>query len=281
MIKKFKKNRFLLWSFALYPIFGQYILKSVPISLGQILMILGILWMALLGERPTLNKSIFFTGLALAAYNFVPGLLLYNSITNTINNSLSILFTFLLFSCAFNELSGEIEEYYLIIKKIGIICTLFIFIQAILHFRYGINIYGRLTFLDGLFKCDNNLVFLWIDYGHPCSFFYEPAHYSIYMAPPLLLSLSHKDYLVTVLCAIGMFVSTSSTGYAMVVLSITLFVFFSVETKYKFGLIPIMLVAFIYLISYSGLDLSKFQLDNINSNIRVFGTLEYFKSFTL
>lgn len=279
MIEKETSNKFLLWSCALFPIFGEYELKLIPISLGQIVMMFCILWKLVLRQRPTFNRKIIIMGFALAAYNFLPGLLLYDSISNTVNNSISILLTFILLSFAF-EKDIRLEVFYSYIKICGIVVTVFLFVQAFLHFKYNVNIHGRLSFLDSIFKCDNDLVFIWIDTGHPCSFFYEPAHYSIYMAPIFMLSLLFKDYWLSIVCSVGMFVSTSSTGYAVVVLSIALFVFCSVKTNYKLALIPIMCVALWFLIVYSGVDLSKFQFENINSNIRVFGTLQYFESFS-
>lgn len=269
----------LLISCAIYPILGQYYLKIVPISLGQILVLLSTILFWVYHKKVKFNKSIFVVGLLMALYNFIPALK-YNSMTNTVNNSLSILIFFLIISVSINIIKNDLNEFYSILKICGLICTIFLFIQFIMHNFLEINIYGRMSILDNWFQTTNNNVFIWIDYGRPDSFFYEPAHYCIYMTPILLLSLLYRKYFYALIFGIGMILSTSTTGYAMIVICISIYLFMIINKKIKFILSPIIILCFIYMFFYSGLDMGKLEINSLSENIRVWGTLKYFRKFS-
>lgn len=270
----------LLISCAIYPILGQYYLKIAPISLGQILILLSTILYSFCYKKIKFNKSIFCTGLLMSLYNFIPALK-YNSIINTVNNSLSILIFFSIISLSINIIKNNLNEFYSILKVCGLICTIFLFIQVIMHDFWGINIYGRISILDNWFKTTNDNVFIWIDYGRPDSLFYEPAHYCIYMTPILLLSLLYRKYFYAVIFGIGMILSTSTTGYAMIAICVSIYLFIKMNKNVKFFLIPIIVLCFIYMAFYNGVDMGKLEINSLNENIRAFGTLKYFKNFTL
>ncbi|MCI7163637.1 hypothetical protein [Butyricimonas virosa] len=72
---------------------------------------------------------------------------------------------------------------------------------------------------------------LYSEVFRPCSFFWEPQSYCTFMSVPLFYSLIDKKYFWTVLIILSMFLSTSTTGIAISILSLAIFVLTQKVTK--------------------------------------------------
>lgn len=265
---------------SLYPILGEYYFKSIPVSLADALLFLTVILTSAFGyQKIYIKKGFMYFGMALSIWNFVIGFQ-YGTFSNTMHNCMAILLFFGVLSVAIGNIYIDINQFYSVLRIMAVATTAFLIIQLVLHNVKGINIYGYMPFLKNNFSVDNEKVFLMIDYGRPTSFFYEPAHYCIYIAPILLLSLHFRDYLVSAVCSIGLLCSTSSTGYAIILVILAIYLFGLVQSKWKYVGVVILGLLSIIIINNSVLDLSKFTIKNMMSNIRIFKPFDYYKIFT-
>jgi hypothetical protein len=105
--------------------------------------------------------------------------------------------------------------------------TFFIFIQFFLYQSFGYILHGFFTFLPlyvEKYASDDYTTFYENIFFRPTSFFLEPAHYSRYVLIALALLLfkkekiSSKDFYLAVFISAGIVLSTSSQGYAILLL---------------------------------------------------------------
>ncbi|EIT83973.1 hypothetical protein A374_18099 [Fictibacillus macauensis ZFHKF-1] len=261
---------------SLFPILSLY--QMLPlVNIGYFIIFLFILLKYITREfKPSINIKLFFVLSLIIFINLIVGLLKYSNIGNTINNSAGILiFTLLaIVLCVPENLSKE--KLYISSKFVGIFSTIFLFYQSINFHVFQVIVKGNLPFLTPLedgFKS--------IEWGRPSAFFYEPAHYAIYIGPIFAISLIKKDYITAVLFFVGLFVSTSSTGI-LIAFIIPMYIYIKSVKKIFSKLFILILTAFIFFITTS-LNNSlwdKVDSENLSSNIRVLGTLDYLKNFS-
>lgn len=264
---------------ALMPILSLY--EFVPLlNIGYFVLLLIVIFKTLRGNL-NLKIDVLITMLILMSINLTIGLYKYPDITNTINNTASmIVFTLLMcFIC-----SGlDKEKLYRACKIVGIITTAFLLYQMFEYYIMGNVVSGRLPYLTPIedrFKA--------IGYGRPTSFFYEPAHYSIYIAPIYAVSLLKKEYKTSLFLLMGLIFSTSLSGIIMALLT-PIIVNIKMFKKLKFNkdlfkktiLLSIGFVLVFLLVRNISYNIfSKISLFALQSTIRVFGTLEYIKYFS-
>lgn len=266
---------------ALYPILAEYYVKDLPITVGDIVVVLCVFFTCIFKLRGCLffKKSIFLAALCLAAYSFLIGA--YNGYSqNGVNNSLAIIKVFFIISLSYYFIECRGKEYYKVIKVIGFICTLFLFYQFIMYVVAGKYVFGEMKFLSNAFPAIEGS-FNSIYGGRPTSFFYEPAHYCIYIAPILVISLHYKEFFWSVFFIAGLMLSTSTTGFVIAFASILFYILIEIKSYNKLIIMPAVVITMVIAISLSSLDLTKLSLEYMSSSLRVFGAIDVFKYFSL
>lgn len=112
------------------------------------------------------------------------------------------------------------------IKRICLIATCYIFVQAILYLTGGVILRGYLPFLklyvEGYATTD--YASLYTSMYRPTSFFLEPAHYARYMAIGIALFLfddkilEFQDVMAAIVLSAGILISTSAQGYLLLMI---------------------------------------------------------------
>jgi len=264
---------------SLFPILALY--DCLPaISIGQLILLIMIIIRILKHKLYSkINFKILTVMLMLMIINLFVGISRYPDLTNTINNTVAMLiFTFLAcFICSSSYLDKE--KLYKIAKLIGIVTTLFLFYQFISYYFFDTVVKGDIKFLNPIEK-----EFISIEYGRPTSFFFEPAHYAIYVAPIYAVSLVKRETFFSLLLLLGMILSTSSTGL-VIALAIPILIFFN-PSKNTFAkrliiLITIIIISMVlaYTFNFSATPFEKISIANLRENVRVFGTIDYFNFF--
>ncbi|HOK17026.1 MAG TPA: hypothetical protein PLK32_08610 [Defluviitoga tunisiensis] len=201
-----------------YPILSLY--EGIPgisaLNLGNLLLLLHILY-RIIKEQLKLgfNKELLVFFLPLLILNTLSGLISftdYNLIIVLNNNFGLIVFTiFCLYFCAPNRI--YMSKLYPVLKIVAILSTAFLMIQVIFYHFFDKVILGQVPFMKSL-----EGGFLSMTWGRPTSFFYEPAHYSIFIAPVYVLSLLKENYYLAFFLAVGLILSTSSFGIFIAVI---------------------------------------------------------------
>lgn len=261
---------------AMFPILSLYDLLPL-VNIGYF-MLLSIIIFELIKSRLTinLNLEILLIMIILISQNLIIGVIKYLDVTSTINNSAGmILFTGIaIFLCYPDYL--EKEKLYEACRIVGLIATGFLIYQFVAFYFFGIIVKGDISILNSL-----ELGFESINYGRPTSFFYEPAHYIIYIAPIYAMSIIKKDYIVSLIFMLGMFMSTSTTGLIFA-LAIPLII----NIKKAKSIIYIIIIGVIVFILVNNLQslygqyFNKLDINNLMVSLRLFGTVSYFQYFS-
>ena len=279
MDKVIEKNSYLYLFISLMPILSLYEFFSI-INLGYFILIMCIVFKLFRYRfNIKINIRLLYLFIILILLNMIVGIWKYTDITNSINNSISMMLFMMIaiFICIPGDLCKK--KLYRACKFVGIICTIFLIYQVISYNLLGEVIKGQIHFLtpieDG---------FVSIEYGRPTSLFYEPAHYIIYIAPIFVMSILNEEYYISILFLIGMILSTSSTGIVMVAIILSYFIIKNNDKKIikKILVLTILIVISILLYKYLDSDFSKkVSLDSLQNNIRVFGANKYLNLFTI
>lgn len=264
---------------AMMPILSLYVFLPL-LNIGYFIILITLLFSIIMQRfKVNINIKMLVVMSLLIVINLTVGIIKYEELTVSINNTAGM-FVFTFFACV---LTGEnyldIDKLYKACKYVSTVATIFLIYQYIeYHFR-GNVISGQIPFFTL-----EDFGFRSITYGRPSSFFSEPAHYSIYIAPIYMLALIRKEYKISLLYLIGLGLSTSSTGIFIAVLAPSV-VFLK---KYRrnvvriFFVIVLLTLFLILLNNVLTIDFfEKFRIINLFNNIRVFGSLEYFKYFDI
>ncbi|MGZ9868308.1 hypothetical protein ACU3L3_07785 [Priestia endophytica] len=261
---------------AIFPIMSLYgFLPLLSIGYLIILLLIIVNWVT----RKfiiTINLKLLITMSILMIINTVVGISKYADVTNTLNNTAGMLvFSFIaIHICASSKIN--LMRLYNACKIVALAATFFLFIQFIFYYYSGTVIMGNIPFLTPI-----ESGFKSITYGRATSFFYEPAHYSIYIAPVYAMSIIRKEFVTSFLLAAGLVLSTSSTGIIMAIIIPVI-----ILTKSKRFLINSIVAILVGGIILLGIDkyysefYEKVSFDALASNIRIFGTLDYFKHYS-
>ncbi len=121
------------------------------------------------------------------------------------------------------------------VKRIAILGSFFIIFQTLMYYSFGIVIKGFFSFfplyVEHYSEYDYASAYKILNMYRPTSFFLEPAHYSRYCAIAIVLFLfcnkeiDKKSFFGSILCLIGVILSTSSQGYFLVGIIFVLFLF--------------------------------------------------------
>lgn len=273
---------------ALLPVLDIYrgiaISGSPFLNLGMTLLLaLAVIEILINRGRFVINRELLLIMMFLIALNVINGFLHMGDIDIelTFNNTM-YMFAAALISVYYVRTGIVERELFLkFIIAVGLVATAFILVQYILHQR-GTDVFG---FIPGL-PLDTPLRDEWdvsITYSRPNSIFREPAHYAIYILPIFTIVLFRRKYLLSAIFLAGILISTSSTG--LFVALVVLGVFVAKENripiifKWILAIIGVvLLIQFMPTISESSV-IEKLKFVNLAENIRVFGTLEYFKYY--
>jgi hypothetical protein len=224
-----------------------------------------------------INLNILVMMGLLLGLNLIVGILKYSDSSNTMNNSAGmIIFTILaVFYCRPGYIDKE--KLFNTCLVVGVMATLFIAIQYIAFYSFNFVIKGNIPFLSPV-----EMRFESIEYGRPTSFFYEPAHYIIYVAPLYAMAIIRKNYLIAAIIFAGILLSTSSTGIALLlIVPVIILLRKSKSFIYVLFFLGAILLIFNFLPENYNVYLDKFTLKSLMSNIRLFGTLDLFQYFSL
>lgn len=261
----------------LFPILSLY--KFIPIPDWGFFILLILLMFRLIKQDfvAEVNMGIFYTMLLLSILNLLVGLFKYPDLTNSIKNTISMLIFMVIamFYCAPAYLDGE--KFYKVCKQVAIAATLFLIFQFIAYYGFGLIFRGNIPFM-----IPADIGFVSMEYGRPNSFFYEPAHYAIYVAPIYAMAILKKEYKLAIFLFVGVILSTSTTGIVLLVLIPILMNIRNVKLlAYLFLFILLGVVGFFYLPDFFSRTLAKLSLDNLMQNYRIFGTFTFFQYFKL
>lgn len=278
-INKNKSGMLDCYIFASYPIMALY--KFLPgISIGTVGLLIIIL-LQCFKKKVRLNYTIILLMMVLIGINLATGILNYIDFSSTLKNT-SNMFLFLIlmgFLCN-NKIFNE-KKLYEALSNVGILSTIVIFIQVIGYYFGGKVIEGNIPYLkpiqDGFHS---------ISYGRPTSFFYEPAHYIIYVLPIYYIALVKKEKKKIIFFFIGIILSTSATG---IFCSLLLPAFNSMKgsffklKKRRFFLIIIIVVCLVIFsqLEYFDRFFKKLTFEYFLKSARIFGGFHYFELFDL
>lgn len=263
---------------ALYPILGGYYLPFLPISLGDISLLCVAAYHAYTRKKLLVNKELLVVGAVLAVYNLLL-VVRHGAFSSAVNNSLSMMLFFFVFAAVIPVVDFDLRRMYRVLKVVAVVSTLFLFVQSAVYHATGKLVYGGIPVLKTLFPPAEG-AFWAIQIGRPTSFFYEPAHYGLFVGPILLLALYYKEYAIAAFFLLGGIVSTATTATAINGIIVVLYFFLKIKNKKKYLIIPAGILGFLIL-TVAGVDLGKLSWDALLSNIRILGTLEYFKYFNV
>lgn len=262
---------------ALFPILSLY--KFLPLlDIGNFILI-AIIIIIVIKQNLVIrvNFEILCTMLVLIILNLIVGAIKYPDITNTINNTGGmIIFTILAsFLCCPGFLDKD--KLYKACRFVGLIATAFLFYQVFAYHILDVVIKGNIPFLSYI-----ETGFQSIEYGRPTSFFYEPAHYCIYVAPIYAMAIIKKEYWIAIILFAGVVFSTSTTG---IILLLVIPIIINIKKAKSLLFVSIFtiigIIFFIYLPELFNQYLSKLSLTNLMENIRILGTLSLFQYFSL
>ncbi|MGE7066528.1 hypothetical protein [Peribacillus butanolivorans] len=271
-------NYFQYLLLALFPIMSLY--EFLPlINIGYFILLLLIIINIFSNKfNLKINLKILITMTTFMVINMIVGITKYIDLTNTINNTIGMLvFTIIaIFICVPNFIN--MDKLYRSCKLVAIVATIFLFYQFLAYHLLGRGIQGNIPFLT-----PNNTGFDSINYGRPTSFFYEPAHYALYIGPIFAISLIRRELLISLILILGLILSTSSTGI-VIAISFPILVFFIGTKRFSMKNILIILagslILFFITSNYYDSLFEKFSINELKNNIRIFGTLDYFKYFS-
>ena len=173
-------------------------------------------------------------------------------------------------------------DYRLFLKSIivfGISASLICFFQRVILIMTGT--YPNIFYLPGL---ELNRDITTMSRVRPAAFFSEPAHMSIYLLPILYTLLLSKKYLFSIIIALGIICSGSSTG--LVALPVVfLYWVLSNRTKKIYTLLSFVIALIVvyyvktYLVDDIDSTVMKFSSDEANENVRLFKPFQYFTLF--
>lgn len=225
-----------------------------------------------------INIEILATMLILIILNLIVGALKYPDLTNTINNSGGMLVFMILASVLCCPGYLDKEKLYRACGLVALIATAFLLYQAIAYHIFDVIIRGNIPFLRAIELSG----FESIEYGRPTSFFYEPAHYCIYVAPIYAMAIIKKDYWLAIILFAGGVLSTSTTGIILLLIIPVIINIKKAKILVYMIVFSIMGIAlYVYLPDLFREYLSKLSLPSLVENIRILGTLSLFQYFSL
>lgn len=275
--KQTKKDTFFYLILALLPILSLY--HFIPgLNLGYALALIVICIKVIKNRfRVPINFKISMLMGIFLGINLIVGATKYSDFTSTLNNSLGMVVFTVLVILICNPKTLNIDRLYTACKIVGVISTVFLLYQFTAYYAFDLVVKGNIPFLYL-----NDIGFRSIEYGRPTSFFLEPAHYSLYISPIYAMSIIKKEYVVSLFFLLGLIFSTATTGVVMaVILPIIIVLNYKNRSSFKNIIIiifAIVLIQFVTAVFFESI-LTKISVDNLESNIRVFGTLYIFDYF--
>lgn len=200
--------------------------------------------------------------------------------SHVINNLLSSAFTFIPIIFLSDYIKPKI--FIKVGVYFGIIVSLVVIWQRVLGALTGS--FPTEFFLPG-FEINRDIETFSVD--RPSAFFTEPAHLCIFMLPVLFTTLLYRKYLLSAFFAFAILCSGSTTGFLMIVVLLAVHM---LETNYSHkirNIIALILGAtilyYLILAIFPQIIVENFDklggVQDGNSDIRLLGPLEYFKSF--
>ena len=114
---------------------------------------------------------------------------------------------------------------------------------------------------------------LYNEVRRPCSFFWEPQSYCTFMSVPLFLSLVDKKYTWASTIILSMFLSTSTTGIAISILSLIVFVVTQDVSRYQRFFVVVIgaaLIVFLFTSDYFSSGVQKMENTSYETSSRLY-----------
>jgi len=248
----------------LYPIFVQYALIGA-FSIGHALIICNSLIVIISRKHLFLNKIILILGGYYVFHSIIFILVSpnYFDYLITLKKIADIIFALYIIT-VFSRTINNPQKFYMIYKKAGIICLIFIYYQSITYY-----VLGRSYFL-GIIPYLKAYSVSYQSYFRPSSFFGEPQQFANFILPLLVFSLKNKEKFLSLLITIAIFLSTSSFGIISVIIiwSVETFKNIIIKKNLKFGIISLTLICILIASFFYLDDFSYARKKIININIK-------------
>ena len=300
-------SRFYSAIVALLPLFASYASGIPGFSMADVILIVCCLISILNGNRIKHNRFIVRPALIIVALYLI---VLFDLLTMTFQRNpettnilvRTIRYFFYLFVvtvCSIKYFDLTICRQ--CVKRICLIATGYIIVQYLLYSAFSLILPGYLPFIE-----------LYVDYSRtdyaalyaimfrPTSFFLEPAHYARYMIIGVVFCLfsgeciAKKQIALAIFISIGVLISTSAQGYALLALLWVLFLFFRMKnirsrnlrmtTYMVVVLLPLILIGITQLPFFQktllrafNIDISNLANENTAFGARLGGFLYYFE----
>lgn len=279
-----KANKIVFYIVMLCPIIGIY--ELIPnVGLDNFMLLFGMLLLILIKRKFQFDRMLFLYFIILVVLNTLSyGLSTANKNNIFVNNSIQIL-VFAFFLSFYKKNNTYDIKFDKILNYFGLIAVMGVFIQYISYYFFDNPLPLRLPI--GNFVKDGFDIETFggsILYGRPTSFFKEPSHFAIYIAPIMYRNLERKNYWMFGLFTLGLILSTSTLG---IVLFGIMLIRHSVSSFKNIGyvllsIIPLVFFTILYSDKFKTLNKdysSKLDTSSLNDNIRVFGVLNTFDFF--
>ena len=197
---------------ALVPVFGIYLVLP-GFTLDIIILLILFISDLLFKRKIVFNYKIILLFSVLFFCNFFSFIFSRTSIQSIfINNSIQMIF-FAVLLCYF--IQQEVNSVFIkTLHILGVFASVFVLFQFVAFWVFNQSITLFLPLNTSVEDLD---LLISISYGRPNSIFLEPAHFAIFILPLLYNSLVEKKYSLTAIYLLGLIFSTSTTGFAILI----------------------------------------------------------------
>lgn len=258
---------------AFVPVLGIYVVLPGLTLDVLILIILLILEIILRRKDVGINLKVVLLFTVLVCCNLLAYLFSSTSVKSIfINNLLQMISFAVLLSYYIQQPINSVFKKTL--EYLGVLASVFVFVQFIGYWVLGESITLFLPLNTSVEDLD---LLVSIGYGRPNSFFLEPAHFAIFILPIFFYSLVEKKYLLSFIYILGILFSTSTTGFAILIL-ILIYHFVFQRRNFKLLIvigmlsIPLLFFSEYYDILFES-NLDKLGTESLGENDRLLGSI--------
>lgn len=255
----------------LYPVLDIYLFWNLPIGIGSVLLIItGLISIFFVG--PILdNKNTIYWILSLMGVSLLTLMVQMHEIWFSSelwwhNTVVTAYILFIIYSSGSRINIGVFFKFGLVFAVVAsVVC---IYQRLMLIFTGSFDLF----YLQGLrmIKDVGRITLL-----RPSAFFTEPAHLCIFIVPMMHYAMLNKRLVSAIIIAIGTLASGSTTGFLLLGVLLTVFVFTNAKGKIKFFYVLAFFVAAFLVAKYFPTlfedNIEKINETNMDSNIRLLG----------
>lgn len=265
----------------LYPVLDIYLFGNLPIGWGSVLLIItGLVSLFFVGpildNKNTINWILSLMGVSLLTLAvqmqelwFSPELWWHNT----------VVIAYILFIIYSSGSRININVFFKFGLAFAVVASVVCIYQRLMLIFTGSFDFLYLQGLRMIKDVDRVSLF------RPSAFFTEPAHLCIFIVPMMYYAMLNKRLVSAIIIAIGTLASGSTTGFLLLVVLLTVFLFTNTKGKIKFVYVLAFLVAAFLVVKYFPTlfdeNIDKINETNMDSNIRLLGGTLAWRFFEL